>query len=874
MSLQLLFSSGEASLDVRRFVVHEAVSSLFRVSVWAHSPDPSLDLAGLVGKATGLRIESPVKFALSPVRLWSGICASAAQTQAETAPKLSTYVFEIAPVLWLLTKRSGHRVFQHLSIPDIVDRLLGEWQIVPTWEVDRGSYPKLEFKVQYGESDLTFFSRLLEEAGITFLFEDDDQQTRLILCDEPQTRARRSKAIPYFQHANSAEEKEYVNKALIGHEVRPGAFVLQDYDFRRPALPLREAAPKSPGPEDRNEQFRYEPGSYLAELGAGGGTPVADDKGVARYDLGYGKDKAARLLAGARAGKAGVTLETNAIDLRPGAILEVSNHVHPDLAGRPQLVTHTALEGSLGAPWQLTVRAIPAELPYLPPAVTPKPSVRGVQSATVVGVASDAELQEIHVDELGRIRVLFPWDREGRADDYASCWMRVSQGWAGKAYGMMHIPRVGQEVLVTFLDGDPDQPVITGRLHNARQPLFYPLPDNKTISTVKSDSSPSDAGYNEIKFEDKKGEELFYQQAEKDQRVLIKHDETITVLNNRRKSVAVNETDTTGVNRTEVTGLNRSEAVGVDKTTLIGGNRSKWIMRDKGVRNEGHRQTLLNQTQDFVVKGNKREWVQRDAHLYIKGDRREAVDDTRSFIVVEDHHEKIGGSYALASGQTGSYHADKALVGEGGVGVTAKGPGGFLAIDATGVTISGTLVRINAGGSAGNGRQAKPTEALKARELKQPDIKDGALDGGANQDVSGLNMALAAVGQVASTKPTAGGKKWQKSVQFQGTTVFQRDDLFDPAARDKAGRTNLQRMSSGLAPIGDDGNSVNLHHLIQSDKGSIAEVRDTFHKKYDRILHINPKTTPSGIDRKAFNTWKRGYWKQRAAALSPKGGAA
>ena len=415
------------------------------------------------------------------------------------------------------------------------------------------------------------------------------------------------------------------------------------------------------------------------------------------------------------------------------------------------------------------MRTVSADLPYRPPAVTPKPVVHGIQSATVVGVKNDGQdVQEIHVDEFGRVRVQFPWDRDGKADDFALCWMRVSQGWAGKAYGMMHIPRVGQEVLVTFLDGDPDQPVITGRLHNATNPLFYKLPENKTISTYKSDSSPGDNGYNEIKFEDKKGEELFYHQAEKDQRVLVKHDETITVLDNRIKAVARNETDTTGINRFEVTGVDRSELTAVDRMTFIVGNREKWIQRDKGVRNEGHRQTLLKQTEDFVVKGFKREWVQRDAHLYIKGDRREEVEDDRSFIVVEDHHEKIGGSHALASGRSSSYHADQSLVGEGGLGVTAKGAGGFLAIDATGVTISGVMVKINAGGTAGKSRKARPVEALKARELKQPLIDEAAIDARSNQNTSGFNKALAAVAELAGAKPTAGGKKWSAVRELPG----------------------------------------------------------------------------------------------------------
>ncbi len=869
-TFQLVFGSGESSLDVRRIEVREALSALFRASIQAVSHDASLDLSALVGQPAALGCESPVDHALRPKRLWTGVCAYAAQVRTVPAPGLSTYQIEIAPLLWLLTQRSSHRIFQHLSIPDIADVLLAEHAIAPVWEIDRGSYPKLEIKIQYGESDFAFFTRLLEEAGITFLFEDGEAETALVLRDAPQARPVRAASLPYFENANTAARREYVSEARVGREVRPGAFVLQDYDFRRPALPLGEQAPKAKAPEDVNEQVRYEPGAYLAEIGAGGDTPVADDKGVARYDIGYGKAKATRLLAGARAGKLGVTLLTNAIDPRPGTILTISDHAHPDVADRPLLTTHYTLEAETVEVFNVSVHAVSAELPYLPPAITRKPAVHGIQSATVVGPRSATSDDEIHVDEFGRVRVQFPWDRDGQADDFASCWMRVSQGWSGKAYGMISIPRVGQEVLVTFLDGDPDQPVVTGRLYNKVNPVPYALPDNKTISTSKTDSSPGSGGYNEIKFEDRKGQELFYHQAERDQRVLIKNDETITVLSNRRKDVAVMETDTTGLNRTEITGINRSEMTGVVRTTLIGGNRARLVHGNKGVMNMGNRQLLGMKTHDVIVKGDKRERSERDTHLYVKGDRRERVDADRSFATALDHHEKMDGSYALASGASSSYHASENAVGEGGESVSVKGPGGFLSIDASGVTISGTMVRINAGGSPGASRPAKPAKAVPARELKQPQDAKIALDLRSNEDVSPLLKHLAAVADQMKGKASTMGvvvKKWGKPVTVGNRNVFQRADLVDPNKKDKRGRTNLQRMKQGMAPVGPDGKSVNLHHMIQSDKGSIAEVAGGFHEKYHRIIHINPHTIPSGIDRKAFATWRRGYWKTRAEGL-------
>ena len=334
-----------------------------------------------------------------PTRLWSGICASAAQTQAETAPRLSTYEIEIVPTLWLLGKRSGHRIFQHLSIPDIIDKLLGEWRITPTWQIDRGRYPKLEFKVQYGESDFTLFSRLLEEAGIAYFFEDDDAETKLVLRDEPQTAARRGgDPIPYFEHADHSDPREYVNHAIIGHDVRPGAFVLMDYDFRRPALPLREQAPKSPSPEDRNEEARYEPGSYLAEGGAGGGTPVADDKGIARYDNGYGRDKATRLLGGARAGKGHRHGRHQRHRPAPRRHLR-GGQPQPPRRLRPPAPRHPLHPGGIARRALAPLRSAPSppRSPTARPPSPPGPVVHGIQSATVVG-RFDAD------DEAGDLR--------------------------------------------------------------------------------------------------------------------------------------------------------------------------------------------------------------------------------------------------------------------------------------------------------------------------------------------------------------------------------------------------------------------------------------------------------------------------------------
>lgn len=870
MLLELSVESGERSLDARRVVANEALSALFRVSVWARSPNPSLDLSSLVGRAATVTVQSPVVDALAPRRSWSGLCSVVEQVSVEPTG-LSMYRLELVPTLWRATQRSGIRIFQHLSIPDLVAKLLTEWQITPAWEIDRGRYPKLEFKVQYGETDFSFICRLLEEAGITFLFEEREGESTLVLTDAPHTRTRRLTPLPYFQNASRSGKTEHVQELTLGKDLRSDSLVLFDYDFRR-ARALRAEALQVVD-HDSAEQARYQPGAFLAELGAAGNTPAADDKGIARYDDGYGRGRASRLLAGVRHGHAAITMTTNAIDLRAGNIFAVARHAHADVEGKEWLSTDYALEASVEEEdFRLSVRALPAEVPYLPATVTKKPSIHGVQSAVVVGRTGGEYAEEIHVDEFGRVRVQFPWDREAEANDGASCWVRVNQGWAGRGYGMIQLPRVGQEVLITFLGGDPDQPLVTGRLFDSLNPVPYKLPENKTVSAYRSNSSPQEArGFNEIRVEDKKGKELLFFTAEKDQRVLVKHDETHTVLQDRSKGIGHHETDTTGVNRTEVTGMNRSELVAQRRMTHVVRNRSKRVAQNKGVRNEGNRRALTHKTDDRVVRGDKREWVQREVHVHVRGDLREAVDDKRSLIVDEEVHMKVGGSFAEASGRKSSYHADENLVGEAGGSVAVRGAGGFLAINGAGVVIQGTLVRINAGGSAGTSQQARPTMPLVARELLQPEMPESDIDGGLAEKWGDYDRTFAAIAALRGLDPNALGSA-QGLFNLGGRLIQQNGSLFNIASLDKLGRSNLNRMIGGLAPLGSNGLPVRLVQAALGSGGQWQEAAGAVAKDLAGLLPISPKVVSGATAVATGGAWQPSYWRARAESFV-RGGA-
>ena len=711
--LKLTVASGD-DLSVRRFSAQESASSLFSVSVWARCANAEIDLEAVVGKEASLHIIHGTRFTAGMgSRMWKGVCAYAEQVQAEPTG-LSTYYVRIVPKMYLLTQRRNYRVFQHINIPDIVDKILGEWSVEHDWKADRGKYPKLEYKVQYGESDYSFVSRLLEEAGIAFVFADPGASgTKLTLDDKLHARDARP-TLPFSDNPNQASEKEFITHVKLSHEVRPGAHTIRDYDFRNPGYPLFTEAPKAKAPEDFYEQYQYKPGALLIEKGGEGGTPVADDQGTARYVEAYGKEKSGRFLGGNRADKRAVTFDTNAVDVYPGALLKIANHPHAEVGdGDKLLVLEMTIEGSPDGEWNGAGRAVFTTEPYLPPQRTPKPDVVGVQSATVVGPAG----QEIHTDEFGRVRVQFPWDREGKFDEHSSCWIRVSQGWAGTGYGMLILPRIGQEVLIGFLQGDPDQPIVVGRVFNAKEQVPYKLPDHKTRSTWKSDSSLGHGGFNEIMFEDLKAQELIYIQAEKDLRKLVKNDETITVGRNRQKYVLLNETETTGANRTEVTGANRTEITGANRLTIIGNDALKLIRGDEYEKTDGKMMVLVRGDQDIVVKQDKRERVEGSSHLKVRGKQNRKIDGKYSLSVGKDQHLKVGKHIAVDAGKEIHLKAGSALVIEATQDLTLKGPGGFIRIDASGVTIRGTLVRINSGGSAGSGSGSSPEapdEAIEA----------------------------------------------------------------------------------------------------------------------------------------------------------------
>ncbi len=524
--LKLQFASGESSLSVRSFRVREAISEPFHIAVTARAPSADIDFEGLVGQAASFELRGGL-LGTGSRRRWTGVCISCEQVKAEPNG-LSTYEVVIVPQLWLLRRRRNHRLFQHVSVMDIAATLLGEWNVERRFDVERENHPPLELRVQYGESDYDFLSRLLEEAGISYAFVDDEERgSLLVLSDKPHLAEARSAPLPFVDapEMSQAAALEYCTAVRLRRELRAGKVTLRDYDFRKPRYELvaQAAAESESGPpagvESLLEQYRYVPGWFKTEGHAAGDTPTADDLGVARAEQQTGVHIATRMLHGERARRRMLTFHTNAYDLWPGTTFHIGGHPRAELSlDQKLMMVGLELSGAVddAASWLAVGQAVFTDTPFRPVMATPKPKITGVQSAYVVG----PEDETVYTDEFGRVRVQFHWDRHGHFDPQSSAWMRVSQAWAGPGYGLFNLPRVGHEVLVGFVDGDPDQPVVVGRVFNGAEQVPYPLPGSKLMSGWKSDSNS-----NIILFDDTPGDEMFYTQAERNRLGIVKRHE-------------------------------------------------------------------------------------------------------------------------------------------------------------------------------------------------------------------------------------------------------------------------------------------------------------------------------------------------------------
>ena len=478
----------------------EALGRPFTIVLDVSSDTPKGDLHATLGSSATITLTYPGR----PTRHFNGLVARIGYRGLTGGAY--RYRVELRPWIWLLSQEQDCRIFSGKS----------PWQIMTSLFRDAGftafadkrqnasGDTVLDYCVQYRETTLDFVTRLMEQYGLYYFVTHGDGSHTIEFADDPNSHASAGPAIPYRYDATDWRAADaHVWDWQADAQIQPGAYAVREYNFTTPKADLT-AKSLIPGQHAHGTAEVYDyPGRYET---ADGGQAVAK---VRMQDL------------ATRRQVFGGTSNSRAL----GAGVKFTLSDFPDAAANGDyLVTESVCsvqraetrsfqsDDEIIDTFRCVLRAVPGTRPFRLPDATPRPSIRGPQTARVAGEQG----QEITTDKYGRIKVKFPWDRRAAEDENSSCWIRVAQGWAGQGWGSMFIPRIGQEVVVEFLEGNPDRPLVTGQVYNADMAVPYTLPDNKTRSTVKSSSSLHGGGFNEFRFEDKKGEEEVFFQAQKD----------------------------------------------------------------------------------------------------------------------------------------------------------------------------------------------------------------------------------------------------------------------------------------------------------------------------------------------------------------------
>jgi type VI secretion system secreted protein VgrG len=561
--------------QVTRLAGHEAVAELYEHAVDLAHEDVAADADALLGQSATLTIRRGLR-----ERLVRGVVRRVEALGLRGARK--TVRVLLVPALWSLSKRVDSRIFQKLDAQKILKQVLeaplGAFGRSVRFDLTRTPAVR-EYCVQYRESDLDFVRRLTEEEGISWYFDHAGDAEVMVLTDSNGSFAQApSVEGPLAVAGPEADTRgeESVRHFECARELQTTSVVARDFDWTRPTLDLtRESRGADANGMDR-EVYDYPAGLTLGPYDAGAKQYTGDD----------GNDRA-RIRREARASRdERYEAEANAVGLTAGTSFELTGHTQPEL-DRKYVLLRVELTGEApehlyqdshdaGTTARLDERfanrltCVRDDAVFRARQNTPRPRVAGAQTATVVGPAGE----EIYTDEHGRIKVQFHWDRFGARDENSSCWVRVAQNWAGAGWGFVFIPRIGMEVVVTFLEGDPDRPLVTGCVYNGENRPPYTLPDEKTKSTLKTNSSPTSGGYNELRFEDLAGSEEIYLQAQKDFNEYVKHDHTTTVDNDQTNTVHGSQCETVDGNQTLTAHTNRTKTIDGNESVHIKGQQN------------------------------------------------------------------------------------------------------------------------------------------------------------------------------------------------------------------------------------------------------------------------------------------------------------
>ncbi len=668
---------GPDTLLLAGFKGMEALSQPFRFELDLMSQQETIAPADLVGKPVSWRVgrtdDAPRYFHGIVSRLYAG---------GRDKRGLRAYRAEVVPWLWFLTRTADCKIFQQLTTPDIIKKVFDGLGF-SDYEVHvKGAFPTWDYCVQYRETAFNFVSRLMELEGIFYYFTYTEEKHTLVLANDPSEWAEVPESPALY--AGGTVAKDHVTSWEHSYEYRSGKWTRTDYNFETPGTSLLTTTGTVVNlPSIANfEVFEY-PGAYLVK---GDGEPVTKirmEEDEAAFDVVLGGSECCTFTAGGK-----FTLQEHEIDAENASYAFTA-------------VQHAASEASYspgagGSTYTNSFTCIPASVKYRPPRVTRKPAVAGPQTAVVVGPAGE----EIYVDKYGRVKVQFFWDRLGKNDEKSSCWVRVSEQWAGKNWGFVANPRIGQEVIVDFIEGDPDRPLITGRVYNAEQMPPYDLPANMTQTGIKSRSSKGGgtANFNEFRFEDKKGSEQVFLHAEKNQDIEVEHDETHWVGHDRTKTIDNDETVHVKRNRTETVdndesitiGNNRSEEVKKDESITIGNNRSEEVKKDESIKIGNNRTEEVGKQESVTIGESRTTEVGKNETVTIKESRQEEVGKNETVSIGENREVTVGKNDQLSVAKVLVINAgDQITIQTGEASIMMK-KDGTIQISGKDITISGS----------------------------------------------------------------------------------------------------------------------------------------------------------------------------------------
>jgi type VI secretion system secreted protein VgrG len=668
---------------------HEAMSRLFSFHLDLLSEGPPIDFAKIIGQKVTISLTC---FDGTP-RYFNGIVNHFAQSGKDKT--FTKYEMQVVPWTWKLTRFADCRIFHNKTIRQVLEEVFASRSLTDYIISLSSSYAPMEYCVQYRETDFQFISRLMEQNGIFYFFEHDQHSHTMTIADSAAAHkpCPGHPAVGYNLVAGGLDEDDVIQSWRLQQEWKSGKCTLTDYNFKTPWMNLLATEPTivSVGGNSNFELFDY-PGEYTTHEDGGLAAKRRMEEEEAEHLVAIGSGVCRVFTTGHK-----FSLEDHFQDsMNTSYVLTDVQHNASAAGGYSGQEAEDTYSNQF--------RCIPASVPFRPERRTPKSFVQGPQTAIVVGKSADTESgdqggggdgEEIWVDNYGRVKVLFPWDRKNAC----SCWVRVSQDWAGKGWGAIHIPRVGQEVLVSFLEGDPDRPVITGRVYNASQTVPYTLPQYGTRTTFKTCSSTGggEDNYNELRFEDKTGSEQVFVRGEKDYDTRIKNDAREWIGNNRSLIVTKDQL----------------ESVSGDLHLQVSGKQVEKVTGDLHLQ----------------VSGSRLEKVSGDLHHHVAGNLNQKTDLTISMQAGENFYAKSGMNYAHEAGEIIHLKAGAMMVLEAGAQLTLKVGGNFIDIGPEGIAIQGTMVMINSGGAAGAGCGSSPTSPSDPADPKNPDEADNGSKG-------------------------------------------------------------------------------------------------------------------------------------------------